>query len=91
MVNCLVSASRLYMLDHDGRPPRTLDELVTGDKVYLSDVKEMPRDSWGRSYRYQAPGPNGEPFLITCWGADGRPGGSGEDGDITASGSSEGW
>jgi len=50
---------------------------------YLSRI--VPLDPWGRPYIYLAPGhenPNG--FDLYSLGRDGRPGGVGEDADITS-------
>lgn len=43
---------------------------------------ELPEDPWGNSYEYRFPGKHGAPE-ITSLGADGRPGGSGEDADVS--------
>ena len=52
---------------------------------FQSDLEAIPVDPWGRAFRYTSPGKNGELFLIECFGADGRPGGKGENADLTAS------
>jgi general secretion pathway protein G len=39
-------------------------------------------DPWGRSFTYRRPGSKGE-YDIATYGADGRPGGTGEDLDIS--------
>jgi len=44
---------------------------------------ELPMDPWGNPYEYRYPGQGGSPE-ITSLGADGRPGGSGEDADVTS-------
>ena len=44
---------------------------------------ELPMDPWGNPYEYRYPGQGGGPE-ITSLGADGRPGGSGEDADVTS-------
>jgi len=44
--------------------------------------KGVPADPWGRPYVYQQPGTHGD-FDLLSYGKDGRPGGSGEDADIT--------
>lgn len=41
-------------------------------------------DAWGTPFYYEAPGPHGLPFGITSYGADGVPGGDGNDRDITS-------
>lgn len=46
-------------------------------------IENIPLDPWGRSYAYRAPGQHGE-FDLYSHGRDGRPGGDGEDSDITS-------
>jgi len=48
---------------------------------YLS--KALPKDPWGHDYQYKQPGEHNEYDLLS-WGRDGRPGGDGEDADITS-------
>ncbi len=43
-------------------------------------------DAWGRALDYRRPGPNGLPFEIRSFGADGLPGGGGDDADVSSSG-----
>ena len=44
-------------------------------------IKKLPKDPWGRDYKYEYPGKRG-PFDIYSQGADGVPGGEGENADI---------
>jgi general secretion pathway protein G len=53
------------------------------DEGYL-DGRKIPPDPWQRDYVYLSPGPAGEPFLVLSYGADGEPGGTGEDADVTS-------
>ena len=46
-------------------------------------AKAIPKDPWGFDYRYTAPGEHGDYDLLS-YGRDGRPGGEGEDADITS-------
>jgi len=48
---------------------------------YLS--KAVPKDPWGNDYQYRSPGEHGEYDLLS-FGKDGRPGGEGEDADLTS-------
>ncbi|MDL5030977.1 type II secretion system major pseudopilin GspG [Pelomonas sp. APW6] len=48
---------------------------------YLS--KAVPKDPWGHDYQYRSPGEHGEYDLLS-FGHDGRPGGDGEDADLTS-------
>lgn len=41
----------------------------------------VPEDPWGRPYKYANPGPTGEPEILSL-GADGAPGGDGENADV---------
>ncbi|WP_211450672.1 type II secretion system major pseudopilin GspG [Collimonas antrihumi] len=43
--------------------------------------KAVPMDPWGRPYIYKSPGDHGELDLSTL-GADGQPGGTGENADV---------
>lgn len=45
--------------------------------------KQIPPDPWGHPYVYTAPGTHGD-FDLLSYGRDGKPGGSGEDADITS-------
>jgi general secretion pathway protein G len=46
--------------------------------------KGVPADPWGRAYVYAQPGThNGNDFDLQSYGKDGRPGGAGEDADVT--------
>lgn len=47
---------------------------------YLEDA--LPDDPWGNPYHYVVPGPEGRPFGIFSYGADGKAGGEGNDADI---------
>jgi general secretion pathway protein G len=51
------------------------------DGSYLK--KEVPLDPWGRPYIYRSPGEHGRYDLIS-YGADGQPGGEGNNRDITS-------
>jgi general secretion pathway protein G len=49
------------------------------------ESRKIPSDPWSHEYVYLAPGPNGEPFVVISYGADGEPGGAGEDADLSSS------
>ena len=44
-------------------------------------VEKLPKDPWGAQYQYLSPGVKGEVDIFS-FGADGQPGGSGNDTDI---------
>ena len=88
-VNNLVQALKLYRLDNQRYPSgeQGLEALVrkptTGVippnwKPYLD---KLPNDPWGRPYQYLNPGVRGE-IDVFSYGADGQPGGDGNDADI---------
>jgi general secretion pathway protein G len=90
-VGTLVQAFKLYRLDI-GRYPTTeqgvkaLVEKPTSEPVpqnwkaggYLDSI---PKDPWGNPYQYANPGTHGE-IDVYSFGADGKPGGTGNDADI---------
>ncbi len=89
-MNTLESALDLYQFDN-GRYPTTdqgLEALVTEpgeakkwrEGGYLKKSK-VPKDPWDNKYVYISPGSNGR-FDLTCFGADGVPGGESFDADI---------
>ena len=47
---------------------------------YLDEA--VPMDPWGNPYRYSVPGRDGMPFAIYSLGADGEPGGEGNNADV---------
>jgi general secretion pathway protein G len=65
------------------RPPVPRNFRAEG---YL-DSRKLPADPWGREYVYLVPGPegDGEAFVVLSYGADGEPGGTGENADILSS------
>jgi general secretion pathway protein G len=44
-------------------------------------LEKLPKDPWGNPYQYLAPGIHGEVDVFSL-GADGQPGGTGEDADV---------
>ncbi len=46
-------------------------------------LKRLPVDPWGNNYAYLSPGSQGD-VDITSFGADGQPGGDGNDADINS-------
>ena len=51
------------------------------DGPYLK--KEVPADPWGKPYVYRSPGEHG-PYDLLSYGADGAPGGEGDNQDVTS-------
>lgn len=52
------------------------------ESYYLEPAKL--NDPWGNAYIYLLPGPDGNPFEVVSYGADGRSGGANEDADISS-------
>ncbi len=88
-IELLGQALDQYRLDTGSYPTteQGLNALVTNPGVekwegpYLK--KGLPVDPWGKPYVYQHPGSHGEYDLIS-YGKDGKPGGEGEDKDVTS-------
>lgn len=86
-------ALKLFKLDNGFYPSteQGLQALVTKPEIgriptnYRNDgyLDRVPEDPWNGEYIYLSPGENGD-FDIISYGADGVPGGDGEDGDITS-------
>ena len=98
-IEMLSTALGAYRLDNDFYPATdqglaALRQMPTnGDTPrnwrgpYLT--REVPADPWGRPYMYSSPGKaNPTSFDLYTLGRDGKPGGDGEDADITSWGGS---
>ena len=53
-------------------------DLWAGPYLY----KNPPKDPWGNEYEYLSPAPDGSPYGVRSFGADGKEGGEGKDSDI---------
>ena len=90
-VAALAQALKLYKLDNLAYPAtdQGLQALVVNPAAAPIPpnwkpggyVERLPKDPWGRDYRYLNPGQRGE-IDIYSLGADGEPGGEGNDADI---------
>jgi general secretion pathway protein G len=83
-IRAISSALTAYVVDNGGKYPDTLDVLLKPDghgKTYLNTTG-IPRDPWGREYRYDAPSKANPRARVYSYGKDGKPGGVGEDADI---------
>ncbi|TFW18316.1 type II secretion system major pseudopilin GspG [Duganella callida] len=87
----IMQALKLYKLDNQRYPTTeqglqallekpTAGPAANGWKAggYL---EKMPKDPWGNPYQYLYPGVKGE-LDVFSYGADGQPGGTGDDADI---------
>jgi general secretion pathway protein G len=87
----LMQALKLYRLDNQRYPMteqglQALAVLPTTAPIPLNwkaggYVERLPQDPWGNPYQYLNPGVRGE-IDIFSFGADGAPGGEGNDADI---------
>lgn len=90
-IGTIVQALKLYKLDNHSYPSteQGLDALVKKPATppLPSNWKEggylekLPLDPWGKPYQYLNPGLHGE-IDVFSFGADGAPGGEGNDADI---------
>ena len=87
----LMQALKLYRLDNQRYPTNEqgLQALVTKPSGGPSPpnwksggyLDRLNKDPWGNPYQYQSPGSHGE-VDVYSYGADGKPGGTGNDADI---------
>lgn len=59
-----------------------LEALLNTPKGNLLDASSVPLDPWNNKWNYQCPGTHGGDFEIVSYGADGQPGGEGENADV---------
>lgn len=73
----------VYAHDHGGSYPATLEPLAApGAKSYFAERTSVPLDAWNRPFVYTPPtSAHAAPHLVSL-GADGQPGGAGENADI---------
>lgn len=87
----LLQALKLYRLDNQRYPSseQGLQALVArpessplpGNWKAGGYIERLPRDPWGNPYQYLYPGVHGEIDVFSL-GADGAPGGEGNDADV---------
>lgn len=87
----LMQALKLYRLDNQRYPTNEqgLQALVTKPSGGPAPpnwkaggyLDRLNKDPWGNPYQYQSPGSHGE-VDVYSYGADGKPGGTGNDADI---------
>jgi general secretion pathway protein G len=88
-VNSLTQALKLYKLDNQRYPgaDQGLEALVrkptsgTVPQNWRPYLDKLPKDPWGQPYQYANPGLHGE-IDVFSFGADGKPGGEGNDADV---------
>lgn len=89
-IAAIETALEMYALDMNNYPTEQqgLEALTTApagiaEAQYRTGgyIRKMSLDPWGNPYEYRNPGENG-PLDIYSLGADGEPGGEGQDADI---------
>lgn len=90
-ISTLMQALKLYKLDNQRYPTteQGLQALISKPTSGPAAngwknggyVDKLPKDPWGGQYQYLSPGVKGEVDIFS-YGADGQPGGSGNDADI---------
>jgi general secretion pathway protein G len=90
-ISTLMQALKLYKLDNQRYPTteQGLQALISkptsgpAANGWKSGgyVEKLPKDPWGNPYQYLSPGVRGE-IDVFSFGADGQPGGAGDDADI---------
>ena len=94
-ISALETALKLYKLDSGSYPATEQGLLALVEKPETGNVPKkwkeggyldkgkVPRDPWGNDFVYISPGVHGD-YDIISYGADGVPGGEGEDKDINS-------
>ncbi|WP_420472889.1 type II secretion system major pseudopilin GspG [Noviherbaspirillum sp. ST9] len=90
-ISTLMQALKLYKLDNQRYPTteQGLQALISKPTSGPAAngwknggyVEKLPKDPWGGQYQYLSPGVKGEVDIFS-YGADGQPGGTGNDADI---------
>ena len=63
-----------------GKMPESLEDLKQSQKGFEEGFIDVGQDPWGHEYEFERLG--GRKFVVRTLGADGSPGGEGEDADI---------
>lgn len=89
-ISLFETALDTYRLDMGKYPPPEQGLLALRIKPSDNDnwdgpylPKEIPNDPWNKPYEYRYPGEHGD-YDIISYGADGQPGGDGEDADVVS-------
>ncbi len=86
-VLALVKAAEFWANRNDGRAPASLDDLLVpgpDDQPPAFPRKALPVDPWGRPYGLVRPSDYFDGFEVRSFGKDGKPGGKGEDADVSS-------
>lgn len=83
-IRAICDAVDQYAIENAGRFPESIEELVTPDDSGYSFLKDetIPLDPWKNEFQYEPPSGPGGKYRVYSFGADGQPGGEGENADI---------
>ncbi len=88
-IGIVVTQLEKYRLEHSAWPSNEQGLAVLSDgqakptdAYYLAHGQLL--DPWERPYLYITPGPEGHPYEVLTYGADGQPGGEDEDADVSS-------
>ena len=85
-ISQIISQLQAFQLEKHALPSAADGlRILTADprSSYYLEAEKLS-DPWGNLYQYLVPGPGGQPFEVLSLGADNRPGGTGEDADISS-------
>lgn len=89
-IGIIAGKLEVYRMEHEGYPGNDVglkaltDGSATPSAAYYLKSDQL-LDPWGRSFLYVTPGPGGLPWEVLTYGADGTPGGDGENADLSSS------
>ena len=90
----IVQKLELYRIEHDAWPDLSMGlaalsegQASPSDPYFLEPNQLL--DPWKRPFHFVTPGPGGRPFEVLSLGADGVPGGDGENRDISSAGATQ--
>ncbi len=83
-ITTISQALEQYAIENQGRYPETLQLLIEKDENGFSFLQgdKVPTDPWGNEFGYEPPGSGQTKPRVICYGADGVPGGEGQDKDF---------
>lgn len=82
--SAIANAVKQYQIDNDGKLPSgaSLESLLMGGQTKYLDNTDMLMDPWGEQFKLVMPGQKNVDFDIVSYGADKKPGGTGDDADV---------
>lgn len=88
-VGQVIAKLEIYKMDKSEWPSNDVGLSALTDGLALpSAAYYLPADRlldpWGRRFLFITPGPNGHPYEVITYGADGQPGGEGENADLSS-------